>query len=80
MSEAMYKFIPIEEWLAEEEVVNEQGETVMVRTCPEAILYPNARVSTNEVVISCNDGDGTHTWEEAKAHIEANWPKVEETI
>ncbi|QEG09214.1 hypothetical protein CPT_Phriendly_062 [Vibrio phage Phriendly] len=38
--------------------------------------HPNARVNiaSGEVVISCNDGTGTHTHAEAMAHIEANWP------
>lgn len=32
-----------------------------------------------EVVISCNDGSGTHTKEEALARIAEHW-EVEETI
>lgn len=41
--------------------------------------HPNARIneSAGEAVISCNDGTGTHTHEQALAHIEANWPSEE---
>lgn len=62
MNVAMYRFVSYSEWLS-----NEQ-ET-----------YPNARANADntEVVISCNDGSGTHTKEEALAHIESNWTDSE---
>lgn len=72
--QAMYRFIPIEVWEATEEVTDSEGNTTTVRTCGDVAKYPNARVSANEVVISTNDDSGTHTKEEALAHIEANWP------
>lgn len=71
--EAMYRFIPLDVWEATEEVTDSEGNTVTVRTCEDVAKYPNARVGEDEVVISCNDDSGTHTKEEALAHIEANW-------
>ncbi|CAH0528425.1 hypothetical protein CTH30272_02109 [Allocatenococcus thiocycli] len=76
--QAMYRFIPLDVWEATEEVTDSEGNITPVRTCEDVAKYPNARVSVNEVVISCNDDSGTHTKEEALAHIEANWPKQEE--
>lgn len=76
--EAMYKFIPLEVWETTEEVTDSEGNTVTVRTCEDVAKYPNARVGDTEVVISCNDASGTHTKEQALAHIEANWPQQEE--
>lgn len=77
-NQAMYRFIPIEVWEATEEVLDDEGNTVTVRTCEDVAKYPNARVGITEVVISCNDDSGTHTKEEALTHIEANWEEVSE--
>lgn len=59
----MYKFLSIVEYEATEKE-----------------SHPNARVNeaANEVVISCNDETGTHTHEQALAHIEANWSVEDE--
>lgn len=77
MSEAMYKFISIEEWDATEEVADSEGNVTTKYACKERVENPDARVSVNEVVISCNDDSGTHTRDEALAHIESTWPKEE---
>lgn len=73
MSKGMYKFIPLTEWEAVEEITNDDGNVTTRRTCPDYYANQNARIGTGEVIISCNDGCGTHTWEEALANIEANW-------
>lgn len=75
MSKATYRFIPIDVWEATEEVIDNEGNTITVRTCEDVAKYPNARVSVNEVVISTNDGSGTHTKEEALLHIRDTWPQ-----
>lgn len=74
----MYKFIPLAEWEAVEEITNEDGSVTTRRTCPEYYVNPNARVGDTEVVISCNDGSGTHNHAEALEYIEANWSKGNE--
>nr|WP_319552439.1 hypothetical protein [uncultured Vibrio sp.] len=80
MAGAMYKFISYEQWTETETITSEDGSTTEVRTNPDYLNNPNSRASADntEVVISCNDGSGTHTKEEALAHIEANWPQQEE--
>lgn len=78
--QATYRFIPIDVWEATEEVTDSEGNTITVRTCEDVAKYPNARVGVNEVVISTNDGSGTHTKEEALAHIESSWPRDESLI
>lgn len=57
---ANYKFVPLTDYENNIDSVADK--------------HPNARSNTmGEVVISCNDGSGTHTHEDAMNHIESNW-------
>jgi hypothetical protein len=71
--EAMYTFVPYDEWIATETVDDGEGGTYEQRTHMLYHMYPNARVNHDqtEVVVSCNCENGTHNHAEALAQIAA---------
>jgi hypothetical protein len=79
----MYKFIPYEEYIATEEVTDEEGNVSVIHTSPYWTSHSHARVNyeQTEVVLSCSSHTETCdciSKEEAHAHIDANWVKAPE--
>lgn len=81
----MYKFISYDEYIEASISLDENGETVQIRTSPYAYSHPRAVSCPDniEVVLSCSTHKqqcGCVTHAEAVKHIKDNWSTVKEGL